>query len=100
MKRVAASRRRSQSVLWRLSAGCLLLTLGACANAPAREPLTRQLPAEPAFAREVNVPDPREGEPEILVAQRERQGRKQANTVIRKFRDWYAGVRQSYGAKE
>ncbi|MCC6315358.1 MAG: hypothetical protein IT337_15245 [Thermomicrobiales bacterium] len=74
--------------------------LSACASQPAREPLTRQLPAEPGFARPVAVPDPRAGESAILVAQRERQGRKRANAVIDQFRRWYRGVRQSYGAKE
>jgi hypothetical protein len=83
-----------------LSAVLTATTLGGCGSSqPAREPLTRQLPAEPAFARPVAVPDPRAGESAILVAQRERHGRKRANAIIDRFRGWYGGVRRSYGTK-
>lgn len=76
------------------------MTLSGCANAPAREPLTRQLPAAPSFARPVSVPDPKPGESAIVVASRERSGRQQNASVIERFRNWYGGVRKSYGSKQ
>lgn len=69
--------------------------LAACVSsgsAPAR----RDLPPVPGFIKPVVVSEPREGEPAVLVAARERAGRVAANRVITAFRDWYAGVRADY----
>lgn len=63
-------------------------------------PSSRQLPAEPAFARPVTVADPAAGESAIVVAARERAGRQKANAIITNMVEWYRGVRQSYAAPE
>lgn len=52
----------------------------------------------PAYAQAVSVPDPKGGESAIAVAQRERQGRKRANTIIVQLRGWYEGVQRTYQA--
>lgn len=62
------------------------------------EPLARNLPPEPGFAKTVSVPDPKPGESAIAVAARERAGRKRANGVITSMKAWYGQVRKSYGA--
>jgi len=82
-----------------LAAACLVMACAGCSTSGPREPLARNLPLEPAFAREVMVSDPRVGEDMLVVAARERAGRLQANAVIRRFRGWYGDVRRSYGAE-
>jgi hypothetical protein len=72
--------------------------LGGCAS-PGIEPLARNLPQTPAFAKTEEVPAPRAGESAIAVAARERAGRKRANSTILNFRKWYGGVREAYGPK-
>jgi hypothetical protein len=64
-----------------------------------KEPLERNLPAAPTFAKPVVVPDPKPGESAIAVASRERSGRKRANAIITNYNGWYGKVRQNYGAK-
>jgi hypothetical protein len=59
----------------------------------------RDLPNAPHWAKPVTVADPRQGEPAILVAGRERAGRAAANRVIEKFRSWYQEVQASYVGK-
>lgn len=71
--------------------------LTACVST-GKEPIARSLPATPGFAQPVSVPDPKAGESAIAVAARERAGRKRANGIIVNFRNWYGGVRKSYGA--
>lgn len=73
--------------------------LGGCASRGI-EPLARNLPPTPAFARTVSVPDPKAGESAIAVASRERSGRKRANSTILHFRKWYGDVREAYGGKK
>jgi hypothetical protein len=75
---------------------CLLLTLTACAKEPHFEPLVRQLPAEPSFAKPVLLPVPKAGEKAGVVILRERRGRQRANVVITCTVDWYRGVAASY----
>lgn len=62
------------------------------------EPLSRNLPPSPSFAKPVTVPDPKAGESAIAVAARERAARKRANSVISNMAGWYDQVRQNYGA--
>lgn len=69
--------------------------LSAC-SASGERPVTRDLPAWPAFARPVSVPDPQPGEPALAVAARERAGRLAANRTIEQARGWYADVRRGY----
>lgn len=76
------------------------LTLGGCAKGPGREPLERQIPAAPSYLKAVSVPDPKAGESALVVAQRERQGRKRANTIIINMHGWYLDVRKSYSGKK
>lgn len=64
-----------------------------------KEPLARNLPPPPAFAKPVSAPDPRAGESAIAVAARERAARKRANGVIQNMNAWYGTVRNSYGSK-
>jgi hypothetical protein len=78
----------------------LALMLSACASTPVREPLARQLPSEPSFARPAIVPLPKAGESAIEVAARERQAQKRNAETIERLRRWYRGVRKSYGAKQ
>ena len=92
------SRKNWRGGLWPISACLLGLTLSGCAS-PGREPLARNLPPPPAFAKPVAVPDPKAGESAIAVAARERAGRKRANATIVNMTNWYSGVRQQYGAK-
>jgi len=82
-----------------LAVACLAMASAGCSTSSRKEPLARSLPAEPAFAREVGVPDPRVGEDVLVVAARERAGRLQANAVIRRFRGWYGEVRRGYGGQ-
>lgn len=91
-------RQSLRSGLWPISACLLGLMLSGCAS-PGREPLARNLPPPPAFAKPVAVPDPKAGESAIAVAARERAGRKRANATIVNMTNWYSGVRQQYGAK-
>jgi len=72
--------------------------LSGCANAPdGPAPISRELPAAPAYVTPVLRPEPKAGESAIAVAHRERTGRKEANAVIVKFLHWYeTAVRQSY----
>lgn len=81
-----------------IAAISLSLIASGCASAPDREPIARTLPATPGFAQPVSVPEPRVGEPTLAVAARERAARKQNASTIVRFREWYSGVRKSYGA--
>ncbi|GEC15888.1 hypothetical protein NWI01_17800 [Nitrobacter winogradskyi] len=96
MKFKKNSKPNSRGVLLLISAFSASLMLGGCASRGI-EPLARNLPATPAFAKTVSVPDPKAGESAIAVAARERAGRKRANTTILNFRKWYGGVREAYG---
>jgi hypothetical protein len=78
----------------------LLPTMFAGCVSSGEPPVQRELPAVPAFARPVAVPDPRPGEPALAVAARERAGRLQANRVITGFRGWYEQVLAGYAGKE
>lgn len=73
----------------RISAAfCLTLMLAACSSYT--EP-KRILPGPPAYAQEVRVPDPKAGEDVVVVALRERAGRRKANRIIGAMRgDWTA----------
>jgi hypothetical protein len=64
-----------------------------------KEPIARNLPPTPGFARPVSIAEPRDGEPLLAVASRERVGRKENAAIINRFRGWYGGVRREYGAK-
>jgi hypothetical protein len=46
------------------------------------------------------VPEPKASEAAFTVAARERAGRLANGRTITAFRDWYAGVRRSYGSKD
>jgi hypothetical protein len=63
------------------------------------EALRRDLPAEPDFAKPVDVAERRIGEPLIVVTGRERAGRLSANRIIVEFRDWYRRVRSDYAGE-
>ena len=58
--------------------------------------MRRDLPAAPAYLTPVAVPDPREGEPLLAVAARERAGRLKANTIIRSARLQWERMRKAY----
>lgn len=73
-----------------------MLALSGCAKSPPISAVTRDLPIEPAFAREVHV-TPRAEDDELTAAGRERAGRQQANDIIVCFVDWYRRVRATYG---
>ncbi len=62
--------------------------------------LRRDLPAEPAFAKPVDVAPRKLGEPLILVTGRERAGRLAANRIIVEFLGWYEGVRRDYAGEK
>lgn len=73
--------------------------LAACVSSGSA-PAQRDLPPAPSFAKTIIVADPREGEPAVLVAARERAGRVAANRVITAFRDWYGDVRRDYAGEK
>ncbi len=75
------------------------LIVSNCGSFPAAEPIARDLPEAPKFAKPVVVPEPRAGEDQLAIAARERAGRKRDASTIRRFLDWYFDVRKEYGAK-
>jgi hypothetical protein len=81
-----------------IAAFSLSLIVSGCGSFPGKEPLARTLPATPGFAVAASVPAPRNGEPVLAIAARERAARKQNASTITKLRNWYSGVRKSYGA--
>lgn len=81
-----------------LAAFSLSLIVSGCVSG-GREPIARNLPPTPGFARPVSVPEPRVGEDQLAIAARERAGRKQNASTITRFRGWYEAVRKSYGTQ-
>jgi hypothetical protein len=76
---------------------CLMTTLSGCVTSgSAPVPVARHLPAPPSYAKPVEVAEPKRGDDALLVAARERAGRKQANSRLTAFRNWYEDVRTSY----
>lgn len=75
------------------------LIVSNCGSLPGKEPIARDLPEAPKFAKPVSVPEPRAGEDQLAIAARERAGRKQNGVTIKRFRDWYFEVRKEYGSK-
>lgn len=69
---------------------------GCAGSHPTSGPVSRELPVEPAFAREVHVTH-KEGDDLLVIAGRERAGRQRANDVIVCFVEWYRDVRHTYG---
>lgn len=74
--------------------------LSGCANSVSDMAVRdRDLPTKPEWAAPVSVKDPEGGEDAREVAARERAGRLQANRIIVKFGNWYAGIRSGYKTK-
>lgn len=77
-----------------------LTALTGCAGSRLTStPVKRDLPPEPAFAREVHVKH-QATDDRLIAAGRERAGRQQANDIIVCFVDWYRKVRETYGREQ
>ncbi|MDB5597360.1 MAG: hypothetical protein JWM36_4321 [Hyphomicrobiales bacterium] len=74
-----------------------MLTCAGCARPPGRAQLDRQLPPPPAFAKSVEVQEPRVGEYLLVIAARERAGRQLANARIDAFSGWYLDLQKRLG---
>lgn len=88
-------KKKWQGVLRLLSAASLLATLAACGSAGKLE-VRRSLPASPGFSKQATVPDPKPGEPAVVVISRERAGRKRANATIQSWEKWYGELQRQY----
>jgi hypothetical protein len=66
-----------------MAALCLLTLLTGCAGSGVKDLIPRDIPPPPAYAQQVQVPEPKAGESCYLVAGRERAGRLKANRIIR-----------------
>jgi hypothetical protein len=91
-----ALRRTHQSRLALILAAGVLA--GCAPTAPA--PTARTLPPAPEFMAEAPVREPRLGERREVVAARERAGRLANASRLTQSRDWYEGVRKTYGGKK
>jgi hypothetical protein len=80
-----------------ISASLLLIACASCTK-PAEPPVTeRSLPAAPAFAAHpVNTADMRVGESCWVAYDRKRSGETRNASIVRRYNEWYAGVRKSY----
>lgn len=72
------------------------LMLAACASSSVK--VSRDLPAPPAYLREVHVAQPRLNEDLLAIAVRERRGREKANKIIGRARSAWETMRATYKA--
>lgn len=76
-----------------LAASAMTL-LAACATSG--NAVRRELPPLPSYVQRVETPDPKSGEPALLVAARERAAKAHANCIIESTANWYGRVRAAY----
>lgn len=76
-----------------------MVALGACAKDAEFSTRQRQLPPAPGFAQTVYVAPERGTDSCWNKHAEEQNGRKRANSIITRFRQWYEGVRKDYSTK-